>query len=86
MVPDPVLVQGALTAGAGIGQLPDYMAAEAIEKGALLRVLPHAAPATVDAFALYPGHRSLPAKARVFIDARVAAVTARRAAFTRSAA
>ena len=84
VVPDPALIQGVLTAGAGIGQLPDYMAADAIRKGELLRVLPQAGPATSDAFALYPSHRSLSAKVRVFIDAVVVQVTARRAAFARS--
>ena len=81
---DPVLIRGILAAGTGIGQLPDYMAAEAIGTGALLRVLPNAGPATADVFALYSSHHSLPAKARVFIDALVVDLTARRAAFARS--
>ncbi len=84
VIPDPVLIQGVLAAGGGIGQLPDYMAAEAIRKGELLRVLPQVGPATSDAFALYPSHRSLPAKARVFLDALAADIAARRSAFARS--
>ena len=45
VIPDPVLVQGVLAAGGGIGQLPDYLAAEAIRKGELLRVLSQVGPA-----------------------------------------
>ena len=84
VVPDPALIQGILTEGAGIGQLPDYMAADAIRKGELLRILTHAGAATSDAFVLYPSHRSLTAKVRVFIDALVVQVAARRAAFAKS--
>lgn len=85
VVPDPALIQGILAAGAGIGQLPDYMAADAIRRGDLLRVLSQAGAATSDAFALYPSHRSLSAKVRVFIDALVIQVAAGRSAFARSA-
>lgn len=61
--------------------MPDYTAAEAIRKGELFRVLPQVGPATSNAFALYPSHRSLPAKARVFLDALAADIAARRSAF-----
>ena len=84
VVPDPALIQGVLAAGAGIGQLPDYMAAEAIGKGDLVRVLAQVGPATSDAFVLYPSHRSLSAKVRVFIDALVTCVAERRTAFAGS--
>ena len=83
-MPDPSLVLALLADGAGIGQLPDYMAAAAIGRGDLMRVLPEAGPTTSDAFVLYPSHRSLSAKVRVFIDALVVQVAARRAAFGRS--
>ena len=53
----------------GIGQLPDFHAVDAIANGTLVRVLPDLAPDSVEAHALYIGHRSLSAKVRVFIDA-----------------
>ncbi len=84
VAPDPALVHGVIAAGAGIGQMPDYMAAEAIAKGELVRVLADVGPASSDAFALYSSHRSLSAKVRVFIDALVVGVAARRIAFARS--
>ncbi len=83
VLPDPVLLRGVLTNGAGIGQLPDFMAAESIGRGELTRILPGLGPATANAFALYPSHRGLPIKARVFIDALVAHVSATRAEFAR---
>ncbi len=85
VLPDPALIQGALASGAGIGQLPDYMAAEAIGRGELTRILGDLGPATSDAFALYPSHRGLSIKARVFIDALVASVASRRTLFDQAA-
>jgi len=58
--------------GAGIGLLPSFMAEPAIAEGRLLRIFPESLPQTVEAHALYPSHRSLSAKVRVFIDALVA--------------
>ena len=84
VLPDTALIQGALAQGAGIGQLPDYMAADSIARGDLMRVLPQFGPATLEAFALYPSHRGLAIKARVFIDALVAHVSARRTEFAKS--
>lgn len=84
VMPDLALIHAALAAGAGIGQLPDYMAAPAIDAGELVRLLLDAEPATSDAFALYPSHRGLPAKARAFLDALVADIPLRRAAFNRA--
>ena len=54
--------------GAGIGRLPDFHAAAAIAAGTLVRLLPEYDDDTVDVHALYPSHRSLSAKIRVFID------------------
>ncbi len=71
-LPDPALVQSALAGGAGIGQLPEYMADEAIRRGELTRILADIGPATSDAFALYPSHKGLSIKARVFLDALAA--------------
>lgn len=67
-VPEPAVVKVMLLAGAGIGMLPDFHAADAIAAGQLVRVLPQFTGNSVDAHALYPSHRSLSAKVRVFID------------------
>ena len=84
VLPDVALIHPVVAGGAGIGQLPDYMAAGAIDRGELVRVMPDVRPATSDGFALYPSHRSLSAKVRVFIDALVVQATAGRAEFTKS--
>jgi DNA-binding transcriptional LysR family regulator len=68
VVPEPAVVKTMLILGAGIGQLPDFHAIDAIANGTLVRVLPALEPDTVDAHALYTSHRSLSAKVRVFID------------------
>ncbi len=69
VVPEPDVVRTMLLAGAGIGFLPDFHAAECIAAGTLVRVLPAHSTRAVDVHALYPSHRSLSAKVRVFIDA-----------------
>ena len=71
VVPEPDVVRAMLIAGAGIGILPDFHAASAIASGALLHILPKFKHRSVDVHALYPRHRSLSAKVRVFIDALV---------------
>ncbi|WP_284948143.1 LysR family transcriptional regulator [Acidisoma cladoniae] len=71
-VPDPAPTQVVLAGGAGIGRLPDFMARSAIARGELVRVLAELEPGSVDVHAIYPSHRSLSAKVRVFIDALVA--------------
>ena len=71
-VPDPAPAQVVLAGGAGIGRLPDFMARGAIARGELVRVLADLEPGSVEVHALYPSHRSLSAKVRVFIDALVA--------------
>ncbi len=86
VLPDTALVQSVLAAAGGIGQLPDYMAADSIAKGELVRVLPEIGAATSDAFALFPSHHGLLPKARVFIDAAAAYIADRRAKFDRDAA
>jgi DNA-binding transcriptional LysR family regulator len=68
VVPDPAALLVVLLGGAGIGRLPDFMAADAIARGELVRVLADLQPDTVDVHALYPSRRSLSAKVRVFID------------------
>lgn len=69
VVPEPDVVRTMLLGHAGIGMLPDFHAADHLSTGRLVRVLPALQCGTVDAHALYPSHRSLSAKVRVFIDA-----------------
>lgn len=72
VVPEPAIAKTMLIAGVGIGRLPDFDAVDAVADGTLVRVLPHLEGEQIDAHALYPSHRSLSAKVRVFIDALVA--------------
>ena len=69
VIPEPTVLRTMLIGGAGIGWLPDFHAVRAIADGSLVRLLPGWASGGVDAHALYPSHRSLSAKVRVFIDA-----------------
>jgi DNA-binding transcriptional LysR family regulator len=71
VIPEPDVMRTMLVRGVGIALLPDFHAADAIADGALIRVLPDFKCASVDAHALYPSHRSLSAKVRVFIDSLV---------------
>lgn len=71
VVPEPAVAKTMLIAGAGIAWLPDFHAADAIAEGSLVRLLPEWDAGTVEAHALYPSHRSLSAKVRVFIDALI---------------
>jgi DNA-binding transcriptional LysR family regulator len=71
VIPEPEVLKTMLIGGSGIGLLPDFHAGDAIAAGRLSRVLPEMNCGTVDAHALYPSHRSLSAKVRVFIDALV---------------
>jgi DNA-binding transcriptional LysR family regulator len=72
VVPEPAVTKIMLLGGAGIGWLPDFDARDALAAGTLVRVLPEFETDSVDVHALYPSHRSLSAKVRVFIDALVA--------------
>jgi DNA-binding transcriptional LysR family regulator len=72
VVPEPTVTKTMLIAGVGIARLPEFLAADALANGTLVRVLPHLEGDTVEAHALYPSRRSLSAKVRVFIDALVA--------------
>ena len=69
VIPEPAVLKPLLIGGAGIGRLPAFEAADAIADGRLIRLLPHCREESVDVHALYPSHRSLSAKVRVFIDA-----------------
>ena len=71
VVSEPAASKTLLIGGVGIGRLPDYLAADALANGTLVHVLPQCKSESVDAYALYPSHRSLSAKVRVFVDALV---------------
>ena len=71
VVPEPEVLKTLLIAGAGIGLLPDFHALDAVRDGRLVRLLPNYTGRSVEAHALYPSHRSLSAKVRVFVDALV---------------
>ena len=67
-IPEPAVLQTVLIGGAGIGRLPDFYAADAVANRTLVRLLPEYQEDGVDVHAVYPSHRSLSAKVRVFID------------------
>ncbi len=67
VVPEPAVLRAVLIGGAGIGRLPDFSAADAVTDETLVRLLSEHED-SVDVHALYPSHRSLSAKVRVFID------------------
>ena len=71
VIPEPAVLRTMLLGGAGIGRLPDFHAVDAIADGSLIRILPGWTTGRVEAHALYPSHRSLSAKVRVFIDALI---------------
>lgn len=77
VVPEPAVVRTMLLGGAGVGWLPDFHAIDAIADGSLVRLLPDWSSGAVEAHALYPSHRSLSAKVRVFIDALIEHLAAR---------
>ncbi len=58
--------------GAGIAYLPDFLARPYVADGRLVRLWPTAEGIETVIHAIYPSHRSLSAKVRVFIDALVA--------------
>lgn len=58
----------AATAGLGIVYLPRFYLAEAIERGALVRILADFSPPPLDIQAIYPNRKLLPPKTRVCLD------------------
>lgn len=71
VVPEPTAMRTVLLAGAGIGRLPDFLAEDPVAAGTLVRLLPDSAGDAVEIHALYPSHRSLSAKVRVFLETLV---------------
>ena len=74
VVPEPIVFQEMLVRGIGIGRLPDFLARPLVLSGKLVRILPLWGSETTEAHALYPSHRSLSTKVRVFIDELVASL------------
>ena len=58
--------------GAGIAQLPDFLASPHVVDGRLVRLWPTTQGDQLVIHAVYPSHRSLSAKVRVFIDTLLA--------------
>ncbi|WP_371923900.1 LysR substrate-binding domain-containing protein [Pseudomonas sp. ANT_H4] len=69
IIPDAGAQKIVLIGGGGIGRIPDYMAAPAVASEQLVRIFPDLKGELIEIHALYPSHRSLSAKVRVFIDA-----------------
>ncbi len=69
VISEPIVFQGLLLDGAGIGRAPDFLAAPAVNDGSLVRLLPDHGCETVEVHAIYPNKRSLSPKVRVFVDA-----------------
>jgi len=59
---------GAALEGLGLAQVPEPIAAEALAKGRLVRVLERYAPMVPGVFLYYPGNRQILPKLRAFID------------------
>ena len=63
-----------VVAGAGIGRLPDILAAEPLASGKLVRVLPDWQAPLMDAHLLYPSRTLLPRRVRILIEHLLASV------------
>lgn len=65
---EAMTLQKAALAGAGIAMLPTYQAAEALRKGELVRLLPHAKPRELSLNAVYTSRKHMPATLRSMLD------------------
>jgi len=61
-------VRHAAVAGAGIALLTDFMVADDLASGTLVRVLPDWRTRTTDVHAVYPARQNLPPRLALFID------------------
>jgi DNA-binding transcriptional LysR family regulator len=61
-------LRSAAMAGLGFIYEPDFLLADALRRGQLVRVLPEYAGATGDIWAVYPSRRHLSLKVRLFVD------------------
>jgi len=69
VIPDVAALLPILANGCGIGRLPDFLAAPAVRRGELVRLLPDFRSEVVDVHAVYTSRKTLAAKSRAFIDA-----------------
>lgn len=60
--------RGCCEAGLGIAQFPRYHLAGALANGQLKEILPSTPPPSLPITVLYPPHRQMPARLRVFVD------------------
>jgi DNA-binding transcriptional LysR family regulator len=60
--------RGCCEAGLGIAQFPRYRVADALASGQLKEILPTMPPPALPLTVLYPAHRQMPARLRVFVD------------------
>lgn len=74
-ISDAAALLPVVLAGAGIAPLPDFLARSLVADGRLVRMRPTIAREHSVIHAVYPSHRSLSAKVRVFIDALAASVS-----------
>ncbi len=65
---DPSVILHAVKAGAGIGEVPEILAHEALRQGALIPLLPGWSLPTVDISIIYPRSRVLTPRAKALID------------------
>lgn len=65
--------------GAGLTQVPDYMAAQELARGDLVEVLSDFRPPPMPVSVVWPGNRLMPSRLRIFIDALAAHCRDRRA-------
>ena len=77
VVSDSAAMLPVVLGGAGIARLPDFLASPYVADGRLVRLWPESRGDQIAVHALYPSHRALSAKVRVFIDALASAVATR---------
>lgn len=58
----------AVRLGLGIAQLPDYYVREALARGEVVELLPHARPAPMPVSVVYAGARLVPQRVRLLLD------------------
>jgi DNA-binding transcriptional LysR family regulator len=74
VVSDAAAMLRAVLDGAGIARLPDFFASLYVSDGSLVRLWPGSGGDQIEIHAVYPSHRSLSAKLRVFIEALASSV------------
>ena len=65
---DTTLAYHSVIAGVGLGYLPEWLLADDLARGTLVRILPSYRPTTVTLYAAYTSRKYLTPKVRTFID------------------